>query len=79
MMKYVISDQDEFALGCGVFHKDLAAGFKGRVIAAGYCILEGAQVHVSGKSAGFGIAAQPEDAAHLALLMRKGENDEHEA
>ena len=71
MMKYVVSDQDEVAIGRGMFHKDLAHGFKGRVIAAGYCAIDAASVAVSGKSEGFGIAAQPEDAVRLEKFLRE--------
>lgn len=69
MMKYVISDKDEFAIGRGGFHKDLAHGFKGRVEAAGYCVIGNGIVSVSGKSDGFGIEAKPEDAARLTHLI----------
>lgn len=71
MMKYVITDRGEFAIGQGAYHKDLASGFKGRVIAAGYCRFEGGEISVFGKSTGFEIAAQPEDAVRLAALLKE--------
>lgn len=77
-MKYVITDQNEFAIGIGAFHKNLAYGLKGRVTAAGYCRITDGRVQVYGKSAGFGIEARPEDAAHLEQLIREASHAPNE-
>jgi hypothetical protein len=78
-MKYVLTDKDEFAIGRGNYHRDLASGFAGRVIAAGYCRIEDGRVTVYGKSRGFKLEAQPEDAAHLEKLLSMPDADTGEA
>jgi len=64
-MKYVISDKGEVKIGGG-FHADLAANFKGEVVAAGHCLIgTDGKYEVFGESIGFRIKSKPEDAEIL--------------
>jgi hypothetical protein len=66
-VKYVITDKGEVAVGGG-YHIQLARTLQGKVVAAGHCRLigDGKRIEVFGRSAGFRIAAKPEDALVLA-------------
>jgi hypothetical protein len=73
-MRYVISDKDEFVIGDGCFHNELAAGFSGKVIAAGHCEIETGSIRVFGKSMSLNIESKPEDVERLERLMKKDGN-----
>jgi len=71
-MKYVITEKGSVILGNRGFHFDLAqvvAGEHDRVIAAGTCRMKNGKVEVYGGSAGYGIDAQPHDAAAIETAL----------
>jgi hypothetical protein len=73
-MKYVITDEDEVAIGEDTFHKILGEGLKGRVVAAGHCdfVEEDGSVKVWGGSVGYGINCRFEDAERICEARRRG-------
>ena len=65
-MKYIITDQNEVAVGINTYHQIIKdeLKLKGRVIAAGHCefVKETGKYRVYGESVGYGIQSKPEDA-----------------
>jgi len=72
MAKYIITDKGEVRHGENTFHKILAEGTKGRVVAAGH-FSRGADgsIKVFGVSHGYNIDSKPEDAAVLKAYFKK--------
>ena len=68
-MKYIITDQNEARIGNG-YHSDLAEDCNGKVIRAGHCKkLEDGSYEVWGKSIGYNIDSQKEDATLLTKIL----------
>jgi len=64
-MKYIITDKGEVKIG-GMYHQDMGGKCLGKVIRAGHCRQkEDGSYEVWGKSIGYGIKSQPEDAELL--------------
>ena len=70
-MKYIITDQNEVCVGIdNKLHMELAEGFEGKVVSAGYCRKgEDGKYVVFGRSIGYHINSKPEDAVKLNQLM----------
>ncbi len=65
-MKYIITDKGEVRTG-GFFHADMAQNCEGNVVRAGHCEKqEDGSYKVWGRSIGYNIDAQEEDAKLLA-------------
>ncbi len=68
-MKYVITSHNNFAIGCGAYHQDLAKGLTGNVVSAGYMKFVDGKIKVYGNSVGYMIDSKPEDAKLLEELL----------
>ena len=69
-MKYIITDKNEVKIGDG-YHADLAEKCEGKVIRAGHCKkLEDGSYEVWGKSIGYDIDSQKEDATLLTKILK---------